>query len=138
MKSILSLILPDNKGAKISRRYLKKGRRAIGFEDQQLVVVNSDGIETGIQCITADDFQEHTAAGSITKRVNRFNATPAISVAMPSPSGSLREVIVINFGSGTITLTGTILGGVGTPTQVLTTAPYAQFLSNGTSWYRVV
>jgi len=145
MKSILSLILPDNRGTNISRRYLKNGRKAIGFQDRQLVVASPSGVENGIQSITADDLQEFTGVtATITRRVNRFStqtATTAVTATLPAVNGELREVIIINANTSTTTLAvtgGTILGASTTVPDRITSGFTAHFLSNGTSWYRIV
>jgi hypothetical protein len=145
MKSILSLILPANRGAKISRRYLKGGRKAIGFEDQQLITVNASGIETGIQSITSDDLGTHTGAGphTISKRVSVISgAASAVTVNLPQVSGELREVILINQNSGqqlNVSAPGALIAGATVVyASGVSASGSAQFLSNGSSWYRVV
>jgi hypothetical protein len=145
MKSILSLILPDNRGTNISRRYLKNGRKAIGFQDRQLVVASPSGVENGIQAITADDLQEFTGtSATVVRRVNRFSgqAGSAVTATIPAPSGELRELIIMNANSNAgsaVTLSGggTIIGALASPGVVANNVS-AHLLSNGTSWYRIV
>jgi hypothetical protein len=77
-----------------------------------------------------------SAAGTITisSRVLSITSGTTSTLTLPSASGSIREVIVINNGSGTATI-GTLASGGGS-TSILTTVS-ARFLSNGTGWYRV-
>lgn len=145
MRSLLSLILPDNEGISISRRYLKGDRKAIGFQDKQLVVAKPDGTEQGVNCLTADDIQANitTDAQTITKRAVIFSGrTGATAATAPSPSGEIRELLVMNANtsSGVVTLATnpvtTFLGAHATPAAITINTP-ARFLSNGTNWYRV-
>jgi hypothetical protein len=145
MKSILSLILPDNEGKTISRRYLKEGRKAIGFQDKQLVTALTSGVEQGINAITADDLSANitTDAGTVSKRVTIFSGrTAATAATIPSPSGELRELLIMNANtsSGAVTLATnpvtTAYGAHASPLVVAINTP-ARFLSNGSNWYRV-
>lgn len=148
MRSLLSLILPDNEGNTVSRRYLKAGRKAIGFQDLQLVVANPAGLEQGIQCLTADDIQANitTDAQAVTKRFVIFSGrTAATAATIPAATGELRELIIqnANTSSGAVTVTSpatNIFGSASataTATSVIAINTTARFLSNGTNWYRV-
>ena len=150
MKSILSLILPDNEDGSISKRFLKAGRKAIGFHDQQLVTANSAGTEQGFGCLTADDIQtSHTGAGPVTL-TKRFiicsgYTAGAVVVNIPVPTGELRELIIQNANtvSGALTVTAataTIFSSASATVAANVTVAInttARFLSNGTNWYRV-
>lgn len=75
-----------------------------------------------------------SAAGTVTisTRVLAITSGAASTLTLPAASGVLREIIVINGGSGTATMSTLVAGS----TLVLTTVS-ARFLSNGTGWYRV-
>jgi hypothetical protein len=75
-----------------------------------------------------------SAAGTVTisTRVLAITSGTTSTLTLPAASGVLREVIVINGGSGTATMSTLAAGS----TSVLTTVS-ARFLSNGTGWYRV-
>jgi hypothetical protein len=74
------------------------------------------------------------AAGTITisTRVLVISSGTTSTLTLPAASGVLREVIVINGGSGTASVSTVAAGS----SSVLTTVS-ARFLSNGTGWYRV-
>lgn len=145
MKSILSLILPDNENSSISKRFLKAGRKAIGFHDQQLVTANADGTEQGFGCLTADDIQTAitTDAQTVTKRCVKFSGRTGATVAtIPSPDGELRELLIqnANTSSGALTVATdpvTTIGGAQASPGVIAINTPARFLSNGTVWTRV-
>jgi hypothetical protein len=73
-------------------------------------------------------------AGSITisTRVLVISGGSTSTITLPAASGALREIFVINDGSGTATLP-TLAAG----TEAVTTGTSAHLLSNGTGWYRV-
>lgn len=141
MKTILSLILPDNEDSSISKRFLKGGRKAIGFHDQQLVTVNASGIEQGYGSLTADDIQTAITTDDqlITKRCVTFSGRTAATVAkIPSPSGELRELLIVNANtsSGNVTVSTNPLTTIN-GSAVVNVTTSGRFLSNGTNWYRV-
>lgn len=74
------------------------------------------------------------AAGSITvsTRVLVISSGTTSTLTLPAASGALREIMVINDGSGTATLP-TLAAG----TEAILTGTSARILSNGTGWYRV-
>ena len=74
------------------------------------------------------------AAGTATiaTRVYVVASGTTSSLTLPAASGALREVIVINGGSGTATMSTLAAGNT-----AVATATSARFLSNGTGWYRV-
>jgi len=75
-----------------------------------------------------------TDAGSITisTRVLVISGGSTSTITLPAASGALREIIVINDGSGAATLP-TLAAG----TEAILAATSARLLSNGTGWYRV-
>jgi hypothetical protein len=148
MKSILSLILPSNPLLEASKRYLKAGRKGIGFQDNQLITFDSDGRDQGYGCLTEDDIQENitTNLSAVTKRFVIFSGnTGAIAADIPAPSGELRELIIqnANTSSGAVTVSSSasnIFGSASatvSATSVIAIDTTARFLSNGTYWYRV-
>ena len=74
------------------------------------------------------------AAGTITiaSRALVISSGTTSTLTLPAASGTLRELFVINDGSGTATLP-TLAAG----TEAVTTGTSAHLLSNGTGWYRV-
>ena len=87
-----------------------------------------------INGLNADDVVTDTDAGSITisSRVLVISGGSTSTITLPAASGVLREIFVINDGSGTATLP-TLAAG----TEAITTGTSAHLLSNGTGWYRV-
>lgn len=75
-----------------------------------------------------------TDGGSITisTRVLVISGGTTSTLTLPAASGTLREIIVINDGSGTATLPALAAG-----TEAILTGTSARILSNGTGWYRV-
>lgn len=73
-----------------------------------------------------------TGNATISTRVHHVSGGTTTSLTLPAASGALREVIVINGGSGAATV-ATLTAGSGT----VAAAASARFLSNGTGWYRV-
>lgn len=146
MKRLLSLILPDNEGVTVSRRYLLAGRKAIGFQDKQLVVANPSGLEQGVNCLTADDVGATvtTSGQNLIARLNYLTVN-ATTAQLPPVAGELRDVTVIKNGAGTCVVSrsssdsGSIVisgAGIGT-SATISTGGQGRFLSNGTNWYRV-
>jgi hypothetical protein len=86
-----------------------------------------------INGLSSDDVVT-AAAGTITvaSRVLVISSGTTSTLTLPAASGALRELIVINDGSGTATLP-TLAAG----TEAVTTGTSAHLLSNGTGWYRV-
>jgi hypothetical protein len=78
------------------------------------------------------------AAGTraISTRVLFINSGSTSTLTLPAASGELREVFVINGGSGTAAISTLASGHLAAQSNILT-ATSAHFLSNGTSWYRV-
>jgi hypothetical protein len=87
-----------------------------------------------INGLNADDIVTDTDAGSITisSRVLVISGGSTSTLTLPAASGALRELFVINDGSGTATLP-TLAAG----TEAVTAGTSARLLSNGTGWYRV-
>ena len=79
-----------------------------------------------------------SAAGTITiaTRVLFINSGTTSTLTLPAATGVLREVIVINGGSGTAAISTLVTGHLAAQSNILT-ATSARFLSNGTGWYRV-
>ena len=74
-----------------------------------------------------------TTAVSATATTRVLTVTGTTStITLPAASGVLREIIVINGGSGAVTMS-TLAAGSAT----VANATSARFLSNGTGWYRV-
>ena len=148
MKSILSLILPDNEGRTVSKRFLKGGRKGIGFQDRQLVVTRPGGYEQGVNCLMADDIQANitTDAQTMSKRfVILSGRTAATTLYIPAPTGELRELIIQNANTslGVVAITAataTIFSGSSATVALSTSLAIntsCRLLSNGTNWYRV-
>ena len=87
-----------------------------------------------INGLGSDDVVTDADAGSITisSRVLVISGGSTSTLTLPAASGALRELFVINDGSGTATLP-TLAAG----TEAITTGTSAHLLSNGTGWYRV-
>jgi len=87
-----------------------------------------------INGLSSDDVVTDTDAGNITiaSRVLVISGGSTSTITLPAASGVLRELFVINDGSGTATLP-TLAAG----TEAVTTGTSAHLLSNGTGWYRV-
>ena len=86
-----------------------------------------------INGLSSDDVVT-AAAGTITiaSRVLVISSGTTSTLTLPAASGAIRELFVINDGSGTATLP-TLAAG----TEAVTTGTSAHLLSNGTGWYRV-
>jgi hypothetical protein len=87
-----------------------------------------------ISGLSSADVVTDADAGSITisSRVLVISGGSTSTLTLPAASGSLREVFVINDGSGTATLPSLAAG-----TEAITTGTSARLLSDGTGWYRV-
>ena len=87
-----------------------------------------------INGLSATDVVTDTDAGSITisSRVLVISGGSTSTLTLPAASGALRELFVINDGSGTATLPTLAAGN-----ELVTTGTSAHLLSNGTGWYRV-
>jgi len=87
-----------------------------------------------INGLNADDIVTDTDAGSITisSRVLVISGGATSTLTLPAASGVLRELFVINDGSGAATLP-TLAAG----TEAISAGASARILSNGTGWYRV-
>ncbi len=87
-----------------------------------------------INGLNAGEITTDTDGGSITisTRVLVISGGTTSSITLPAASGNLREIYVINDGSGTATLP-TLAAG----TEAILTGTSAHLLSNGTGWYRV-
>lgn len=74
------------------------------------------------------------AAGTITvsARLTVISSGTTSTITLPAASGTLRELFVVNDGSGTATLP-TLAAGY----ESIATNTSARLLSNGTGWYRV-
>lgn len=144
MKTILSLILPENSVF----RYLKNGRKGIGFSEGQLVTRSAAGTVVGVSTPTATEtVTNSTATVTITQRLNYLTHTAAVvEAALPPVAGDLREVIVIKNGANAVNVninsgdTGNIClsaAAAAATKFVVATATAGRFLSDGTYWYRV-
>jgi hypothetical protein len=69
---------------------------------------------------------------TINTRVLVITGGTTSTLTLPAASGPLREIFIINDGSGTATLP-TLAAG----TEAILTATSAHLLSDGTGWYRV-
>lgn len=87
-----------------------------------------------INGLNPTDIATDTDGGSITisTRVLVISGGTTSSITLPAASGNLREIYIINDGSGTATLP-TLAAG----TEAILTGTSAHLLSNGTGWYRV-
>jgi hypothetical protein len=142
MKTLLSLILPENS----TFRYLKNGRKGIGFRDGTLITRDSDGVEVGVTGLAVADVT--MAAGNnavIAKRLTIFSGrTAATAATIPAASGPVRDLIIqnANTSSGAVTVTSpatniySSASASATSTHVIAIATTARFLSDGTSWFR--
>lgn len=75
-----------------------------------------------------------TAAGTFTvsTRLTAISSGTSSTITLPAASGALRELFVVNDGSGSATLP-TLAAGF----ETIATNTSAHLLSNGTGWYRV-
>ena len=86
-----------------------------------------------------------TAAGTIvvSTRLTLIASGSTSTVTIPAPSGPLRDIIIMNGGSGTATISTaasatfyTSLVPAGATSTPLLTTGTARYLSNGVAWYR--
>jgi hypothetical protein len=94
--------------------------------------------------LAADDVTLDADGGTITAtRLTLISGGTTSTVNIPAPSGDLREVIVLNSGSGDATVTAaaatikTAVTPTASTTYVVATDVTARFLSDGTFWYLV-
>jgi len=87
-----------------------------------------------INGINSDDITTDTDAGAITisTRVLVISGGATSTLTLPAASGVLRELFVINDGSGAALLPALAAG-----TESISAGASARILSNGTGWYRV-
>lgn len=87
-----------------------------------------------INGLSASEIATDIDGGNITisTRVLVISGGTTSTLTLPAASGALREIYVINDGSGTATLP-TLAAG----TEAILTGTSAHLLSNGTGWYRV-
>ena len=87
-----------------------------------------------ISGLSASEIATDIDGGSITisTRVLVISGGTTSTLTLPAASGALREIYVINDGSGTAALP-TLAAG----TENILTGTSAHLLSNGTGWYRV-
>lgn len=87
-----------------------------------------------ISGLSAGDIATDTDGGSITisTRVLVISGGTTSSLTLPAASGNLREIMVINDGSGAATLPTLAAGN-----ETINSGSHARVLSNGTGWYRV-
>jgi hypothetical protein len=140
---LLSLVLPENS----IWRYLRKGRKAIGFVGGTLVTREADGTTTGVSDLTATEATVALGTGvALATRFSLFSGrTAATAATIPAASGSLRHLIIqnANTSSGAVTITSpstniyTAASASASATAVIAIATVATFLSDGTNWYRV-
>jgi hypothetical protein len=90
-----------------------------------------------ISGLNAGEIATDADGGSITisTRVTVISGGSTSSLTLPSASGVLRELFIINDGSGTATITSPAAIAAGN--ELITTGTSAHLLSNGTGWYRV-
>ena len=83
-----------------------------------------------------------TDAQTIASRLTVFSGrSTATAATLPAAAGTLRNVIIVNTNTGTGIITvssgGGITGNAAIPIPATGVCSSAQFLSNGTIWYRV-
>lgn len=142
MKNLLSLILPGNPTDNVNRRYLKNGRKGLGFAFGQLAIIADNGAEYGVGSLIPSDVDSDVANGAtITTRLSVASGTTP-TITMPAVDGEIREVWLVNGASGNCTLdtSGSVKIFTGTAdadTLVIATGKTAHLLSNGTKWFHV-
>lgn len=85
-----------------------------------------------------------SVAGTITvsSRLTLITSGTTSTVNLPLPSGALRDIIIMNGGSGSATATSasanikTSAATTAATTAAISTTTPARFLSDGTFWYR--
>jgi hypothetical protein len=96
-----------------------------------------------INGLSSDDVAT-SVAGTITvsSRLTLITSGTTSTVNLPLPSGALRDIIIMNGGSGSATATSasanikTSAATTAATTAAILTATTARFLSDGTFWYR--
>ena len=79
---------------------------------------------------------------TVTGKLTLITSGSTSTVNLPLPSGVIRDIIIMNGGTGTATLTSgtaniiTSLATTAATTAPLLTTGTARLLSNGTNWYR--
>lgn len=142
---LLSLVLPKN----ANWRYLKKGRKGLGFEEGVLSTrVTGSDYSVGVNApIPGEVTSDSTNTVAITKRVNYLtHSAGGVTATLPLVAGDLREVFIIKNGANDVTVninggdSGNIIlsaAAAASNTDTVATATTARYLSDGTSWYRV-
>ena len=96
--------------------------------------------------LTPEDVTIDTDGGTVTaSRLTFISGGSTSTINIPAPTGAVREIIVMNGGSGaaTVTAPSAVIRGFLTGTQAAATTnsvaafTAATFLSNGTNWFRV-
>lgn len=138
MTRLLSLVLPEDS----KWRFLKKGRKALGFVGGILATCDSEGAKTGVGALLTTDVDDSVANGDTiaTRLAVAVGTTPTIT--LPAVDGEVRDVFLVNTASGDCTLdtAGSVKILTGTAeadTLVIATGKTAHLLSNGTRWYHV-
>lgn len=143
---LLALILPKN----ANWRYLKGGRKGLGFEDNVLATrITGQTASIGVNVPTSTDItSDATNTVAIATRVNYLtHAAGTVTATLPPVAGDLREVIIIKNGANGVTVningadSGNIIlsaGAAASNSDTVATATTARYLSDGTSWYRVL
>jgi hypothetical protein len=96
----------------------------------------------GLKAIPTDGVQS-IAAGTIivAKPVLLITGTGTSGITFPAASGTLRNISLINGGSGTATISGTTVitaaATSGNTSGTVASGAYATYASDGTNWYRV-
>jgi hypothetical protein len=88
-----------------------------------------------ISGLSASDVASAVSAAAtivVSSRVLVLTGT-STTLTLPAASGVLREVYIVNDGSGSATVSPAIAAG----TEAVATLTSGRFLSNGTGWYRV-
>ncbi len=99
-----------------------------------------------IRGLSAADVTVDTDGGTVTaSRLTFISGGSTSTINIPAPSGTVREIIVMNGGSGAATVTSAAanIRGFLTGTQTAATTnsvaafTAATFMSDGTTWFRV-
>ena len=99
-----------------------------------------------ISGLSPEDVTIDTDGGTVTaSRLTFISGGSTSTINIPAPTGAVREIIVMNGGSGaaTVTAPSAVIRGFLTGTQAAATTnsvaafTAATFLSNGTNWFRV-
>jgi len=139
MKTILSLILPENSVF----RYLRKGRKGIGFKNGVLVTRSSSGVETTFQGdLATTDLGTNNDSTTIATRLFTYTGTASgKTLTLPAVNGAIREVTILNMSNQTVAVagaTGKVVAGTAAGNGYnLTTGQATRLVSTGAFWYRV-